>query len=779
MKAKSSRGIVMKLICCTALVVLSSAVAFSQASNVSISAASRSGSNTTYSYTLISGLDLQVGKSIAITGMSDPGVSISGVTQKSGSSSTYAYTLTSGPDLVAGETIVVTGFTTDTTNNGRFVINSVVPATSFTVTNAAGVVDSGQTASGKVTGNNGTYTITGVVAGSTFTVVNASGLNATGQTGTGIEFSITSGALLTIKNSSNSATLLNLYDSQIHSGTVQQVALDGTCQPGDQVPTDAYVLQGGAPTGCDPNDPFEVTDNNNFNTAHQAFGKTDLLGFHIETHYKMNTAVSISGASDASAGSTTYNYTLTSGPDLQAQESIVITGMNSGNNGTFTISSVGSGTFIANNASGVSQSEANGTGAVTWCNTSGTICASPDSGFLTVKNNNTSATGAISLTGTSPTPTCGDASDSTPSLGVGQSVTLALGAPGGNPTLIDSSNCGGFNQAQILTLTANQESKATFGKDDYKITPQTSVTGDTLSVLPLPFPAGPLGSVNFTAFPSGQFGLPGETPTPSSPFQFSATNFTNLACIPYADFSADKNPVCVELQLTPGGPSNGSYFYTAINDFNIDGHSLPSGIGGPALLGHHGVPCPDSGFDINILLSYTAPTVTFGDPLKGGGSGTGSCWVVAFDPNVQAVAAGSTVFTFSGLQSPVLPPPKFTKVNAGSAVPLTWQQFTSSNTPVTTLSLCTSVGNTGATCAGGASAPWVSIGTIQIRCTSELPVAGAVEVSAAGGSTLQNFLNGTYRFSLKTTKKQAGTCEAVIFQYDTGVFFITADLNIK
>ena len=46
-------------------------------------------------------------------------------------------------------------------------------------------------------------------------------------------------------------------------------------------------------------------------------------------------------------------------------------------------------------------------------------------------------------------------------------------------------------------------------------------------------------------------------------------------------------------------------------------------------------------------------------------------------------------------------------------------------------------------------------GTIQIGCTSELPVAGAVEVSAAGGSTLQNFLNGTYRFSLKTTKKVA------------------------
>src|SRR5947208_220098 len=250
-----------------------------------------------------------------------------------------------------------------------------------------------------------------------------------------------SGAMLEIQGTVGSTPIdLRLYDSQIHSGNVQVVPVDGsggsTCvSTVDNIPTDAYVLQGGAPTGCDPNDPFEVTDNNNFNTAHQAFGKTDLLGFHIETHYKMNTAASISGASDASAGSTTYNYTLTSGPDLQAQESIVITGMNSGNNGTFTISSVGSGTFIANNASGVSQSEATGTGTVTWCNTSGTICANPDSGFLTLKNNTSAFIGTISLTGTSPLagdPSCpvnGLASDTwTSGLANGVSVILALGS---------------------------------------------------------------------------------------------------------------------------------------------------------------------------------------------------------------------------------------------------------------------------------------------------------------------------------------------------------------
>jgi hypothetical protein len=75
--------------------------------------------------------------------------------------------------------------------------------------------------------------------------------------------------------------------------------------------------------------------------------------------------------------------------------------------------------------------------------------------------------------------------------------------------------------------------------------------------------------------------------------------------------------------------------------------------------------------------------------------------------------------------------------------------------------------------------PWVSIGTIQIDCTSEVPSAGAFEVSAAGGSTLQNFLNGTYRFSLKTKKSQAGTCELVVFQFNGGSFVFPADVKIK
>src|SRR5439155_24622075 len=58
-----------------------------------------------------------------------------------------------------------------------------------------------------------------------------------------------SGALLTITN--GSSVNLKIYDSQIHTGNVRT----NSC---DQIPTDAYVLQGGAPTGCDSGDAFET-----------------------------------------------------------------------------------------------------------------------------------------------------------------------------------------------------------------------------------------------------------------------------------------------------------------------------------------------------------------------------------------------------------------------------------------------------------------------------------------------------------------------------------------
>src|SRR5206468_5467021 len=159
---------------------------------------------------------------------------------------------------------------------------------------------------------------------------------------------------------------------------------------------------------------------------------------------------SITGATSPGDGTTTYAYngSLTLGADVVAGETIVVSGFttDTANNGTFVINSVVPGTSFTVTNVGVNSGQA-ATGTVTnaVCNTSGTICARPDSGFLTVTNNTGSAfSGTISLTGTSTG--CGAASDSftgTLANSTG-SVTLALGAPGavGSPTQIDSSNCG-------------------------------------------------------------------------------------------------------------------------------------------------------------------------------------------------------------------------------------------------------------------------------------------------------------------------------------------------
>jgi len=75
---------------------------------------------------------------------------------------------------------------------------------------------------------------------------------------------------------------------------------------------------------------------------------------------------------DQSGSNTTYTDNSLSGPALKPGESIVISGMaNSGNDGTFTITALGSGTFTVVNPSGVAASNQSGTAL------SGAICT-PD-----------------------------------------------------------------------------------------------------------------------------------------------------------------------------------------------------------------------------------------------------------------------------------------------------------------------------------------------------------------------------------------------------------------
>jgi hypothetical protein len=533
-----------------------------------------------------------------------------------------------------------------------------------------------------------------------------------------------SGALLTITN--GSSVNLKIYDSQIHTGTVRTVPPSGTngssCPASDLIPTDAYVLQGGAPTGCDSGDAFETGG------GAGVTGTAPLGNFTITTQY-----LCVSTSCGASSNSTICN-----------------------SNNTVCISGETEGAFV-------------------------------DTGFLTVKNTTGSPfVGTITLRGHSPIgadtnlscPPGGDASDS---------ITFTAGSPfATNDTRrfalsADSSNCGGFNAAQTLTLTQNQTSIASFGKDDYQIKPLNVATGeilDTLDVLPVPVPAGPLG---LNTWGAGNFGS--EAPV-FSPLRFSAGgNFTptTYACIPYADFSAANNPVCVELQLTPHGPSGGNYLYTAQNDFNIDANSLSGGVGGPAFLGHHTFDCPDSAFDINIFFSYTAPSNTFGDPVKGSGGGTGSCWVTAFDPNAGAIPTGTTFSFFEGFQSPVSDT-DLNLVKPGQSIPLIFKLFSSPSLGNPNYKLCPSqTVPSDSTCPGfpGVTPPWVFFGTITTTCMIDPSPNTDTEFTVpAGGSSLQNFGDGTYQYNLKTVKGSSGCFDAVLI-FDSSLTLFPANFKYK
>ena len=215
-----------------------------------------------------------------------------------------------------------------------------------------------------------------------------------------------SGALLSIDGTgASSGVHVRIYDSQIHSGHVQAAP---TCGAGDQIPTDAYVLQGGSATGCDTGDAFEVTDgggsgDHNTSLTHQDPGQKDLFGFRIATHYLSVPVVSITSAQPTDDGTTTtYSYTRLRGDDIAAGENIAIGGFPTiagTDNGNFSIISVTPGSFVTDNSSGVPYTFSTGpdatgtasTGAsgpsVAVCNHDGSICASPDTGFLTVTNN--------------------------------------------------------------------------------------------------------------------------------------------------------------------------------------------------------------------------------------------------------------------------------------------------------------------------------------------------------------------------------------------------------
>ena len=468
--------------------------------------------------------------------------------------------------------------------------------------------------------------------------------------------SLESGALLSIQSADGSLRLA-VYDSQVHSG------LGVSSSPCDNgVVTDAYVLQGGSPTGCDPGDAYETN---------QTPGAFEFAGtgykFDVKTFYQ--------------------------------------------------------------------------TGG---CNTSGTICANPDSGFLTVTNNGTSSfSGTITLSGKSPmggAPYCapgGMALDTwTAGLAPGASVTLALSP--------DSSNCGGYNAPQTQTLAAGATAIFPVGTDDYELAALDNAGGEQITLLPIPVlqSLSNPGSNAFNTFNPG-------------------TLFSTFSCAPYGDFSEVGNPECTEFQLTCAGASDCEQFlYTATTHYSFP-QGFP-GIGGPGFLKASGQSCPTSLFDKNIFRFYTQ------DTTHSGGGGGLSCFVAAFTPGDQIV----TSFTsFVGFQTPVSDN-QINVIKAGSAVPLIWQQFLAPNVPETNLTFCSSPNPAPGTC----TAPWVNLGTIPSACSGDSD--NETTIGASGNSGLQNLGNGNYQFNWKTTKGSTG-CVVVVATFDSGLVVYPATFQYK
>jgi hypothetical protein len=282
--------------------------------------------------------------------------------------------------------------------------------------------------------------------------------------------------------------------------------------------------------------------------------------------------------------------------------------------------------------------------------------------------------------------------------------------------------------------------------DDLQVAPRNSASGDTLTVAPLP----------------------------ESFSTFSAMNYPTLACVPYSDFNTAGSPVCVELELDcpPADTDACQFIYNATADFNIDKSSLPNGIGGAHFLGQHdGNPtgyngqCPTTGFNVDIIESYTATQPAQPDPITGGGRGN-SCFVTAFDPTATVVPPGTTVSTFFGFEFPVFDN-KVNPVFVGLPVPLSWDFHNTLGQPVTNLQLCQNPNGTGCT------APWVYLSLTALSSTTACQAVAAASspLPSLFNSGLLNFGRGEYSFIWNTATRIRGLsgCQvSVVAQFDNG-----------
>jgi hypothetical protein len=438
-----------------------------------------------------------------------------------------------------------------------------------------------------------------------------------------------SGALLTITSSDGSVNRA-VYDSQIHSNTVQVSPCDGA------IVTDAYIVQGGSPTGCDEGDNYEVTAANN-PSPHQSQASATISGtgysFTVTTFY-------LCGYGQDSDNACTYPTPLSVPPTFTPP-------INGYPNGPF-------------------------------CNTNNSICTNPDTGFLAVTNNSATAfSGTITLAGTSPT----QGGQFCPPNGIALD-TINSTLPAGNTWIFalsfDSSNCGGFTQSQTHMLAAGATIKFPFGPDEAGNPP---LPGDDYILAGTNNTGGE--QIKFDLFPTLQ-SLSNPGGTAANSFN-PGPNFPLFTCDPYGSLSnaigATPNYICAEVHLdcSVGGVENGgdctTFYYNLTQDYTV-----PSTYGGAgsALLADTGVfpstgSCPSDSYNQNIFASVTVDQVK----KKGSDNPASACFVAANGvlngQPAPLVTQGETVVSFEGLEFPfTLLPPKLNYIIPGLIAPLSF-----------------------------------------------------------------------------------------------------------
>ncbi len=290
----------------------------------------------------------------------------------------------------------------------------------------------------------------------------------------------------------------------------------------------------------------------------------------------------------------------------------------------------------------------------------------------------------------------------------------------------------------------------------WTFTPHTAMT------ITLPTPPGVttvfnFGAFNFKSTPS-QFTQNGNSLTitaapldPTTPIPFSAGS---AKCIVYGN----AGETCWTFDIACSGPDCGGTYdaeFATSYDTAPGNDYLSPGFG----KGEFGNP----GHDCNLPFAGTfqnqidAFYLQRQDPTtKGTSGGTGSCWVATEDtPGIGQNTSG-VVFNFVGFAPPVTND-AINLVQAGQAVPLSFQVFDENNQPISNLTLCTQ--QNPASCPSGS----VDILDYPSNCSIDGndDIGSVITAGGSGNSGLQNQGGGSYQFNWKTQKGWAKTCRTI------------------